>query len=273
MLAAAGIVVTEIRTPTSAPDLAEVRDRTPAVPASAATIAVKWSGREMKSVKGCPSCEKSSGINPVASNMRVARKLAAIARGNPTASAVSDRFTRSPRLWTTATQRPANGPNSGPTTIAPMIRMIWSVRIPTAAISVATTMKARKLPESSTFSEVRDSTSSQTTASVGRPRAAFSAWTAAAEICESMSSSEIDPSRSISSSRRSEIITLASSRATSTRITSPSGRCAARSRKMRLQSRRCVLEQVERVLRLVARDDDPQVNHSQEPNRIPCGRC
>ena len=33
MLAAAGIVVTEIRTPIKAPDLAEVSDRTPAVPA------------------------------------------------------------------------------------------------------------------------------------------------------------------------------------------------------------------------------------------------
>ena len=33
MLAAAGIVVTEISTPTSAPDLAEVSESTPAVPA------------------------------------------------------------------------------------------------------------------------------------------------------------------------------------------------------------------------------------------------
>ena len=36
-------------------------------------------------------------------------------------------------------------------------------------------MKATKLTESSVFSEVRDSTSSQTTASDGRPGAAFSA--------------------------------------------------------------------------------------------------
>ncbi len=55
-----------------------------------------------------------------------------------------------------------------------------------------------------------------------------------------MSSMAIEPSRSISSSRRSETITLASSRATSQRITSPSGRCAARSRKIRLHDRRRV---------------------------------
>ena len=66
---------------------------------------------------------------------------------------------------TAATESAAIGPNSGPTTIAPMIRMIWSVRMPTAAIITARTMKARKLAESSTSSEVRDSTSSQTTAS------------------------------------------------------------------------------------------------------------
>ena len=38
MFAAAGIVVTEISTPTKAPDLADVSESTPAVPASAATI-------------------------------------------------------------------------------------------------------------------------------------------------------------------------------------------------------------------------------------------
>ena len=37
MLAAAGIVVTEISTPIRAPDLAEVSERTPAVPAKTAT--------------------------------------------------------------------------------------------------------------------------------------------------------------------------------------------------------------------------------------------
>ena len=67
-----------------------------------------------------------------------------------------------------------------------------------------------------------------------------------------MSSIAIEPSLSTSSSRRSETITLASSRATSQRITSPSGLRAARSRKIRLQTDGDVLEQVEDVLGLVA---------------------
>jgi hypothetical protein len=87
-----------------------------------------------------------------------------------------------------------------------------------------------KLADSSMFSDVRVSTSSQTTASVGMPSAAISARLAASEIWESTSSMAIDPSIWTFSSLRSETITLASSRATSQRITSPSGFWAARSR-------------------------------------------
>ena len=89
--------------------------------------------------------------------------------GKPIARARNERLATSGWRWTIATLRPAIGPNSGPTTIAPMIRISWSVRMPTAAISIASAMKARKLADSSTFSEVRDSTSSQTTASDGQP--------------------------------------------------------------------------------------------------------
>ena len=88
-----------------------------------------------------------------------ARKVAAIATGKPTTSAASDRLARAGRRWTSATQA-ASGPNSGPTIIAPMIRMIESVTMPTAAIIVARIMKARKLPERTALSEVRASTCS-----------------------------------------------------------------------------------------------------------------
>ena len=47
--------------------------------------------------------------------------------------------------------------------------------MPTAAISVASTMNAAKLNESSALSDVCDSTASQTTASAGEPTAACSA--------------------------------------------------------------------------------------------------
>ncbi len=53
------------------------------------------------------------------------------------------------------------------------------------------------------FSEVRASTSSQTTASEGKPAAAFSARTAASETSESMCSIAIEPSWWTSSSFRS----------------------------------------------------------------------
>ena len=66
--------------------------------------------------------------------------------------------------------------------------------IPTEAIRQASTMNSRKLAESSVFSEVRASTSSQTTASEGMPLAACSARSAASEIWESMSSIAIEPS-------------------------------------------------------------------------------
>ena len=50
MFAAAGIVVTEIRTPISAPDFAEVSESTPATPARNATKNEKKSGSVMNSV-------------------------------------------------------------------------------------------------------------------------------------------------------------------------------------------------------------------------------
>ncbi len=166
----------------------------------------------------------------------MSRKLAVMPTGKPTASAINERLATSMRRCTKATDSPAIGPNSGPTTIAPMIRISWSVRIPTAAIIIAKVMNARKLADSSVFSEVRVSTSSQITASLGCPSAARTARSACSDTSESMSSIAIDPSRWISSSFRSDTITLASSRATSQRITSPSGRRAARSRKIRLQT-------------------------------------
>ena len=227
MLDAAGIVVTEIRTPIRAPDLAFVRDRIPAVPATKATKNEKKPGFEMNPVSSWSLGTKSSGLAPMASNARVARHASTMPVGNPTPSAASDRRARSDLRWTSATDRPASGPNSGPTTIAPTIRIGWSSRMPTAPICIASTMNATKLIESSVFSLVLCSTSSQTTASDGRPGAAFSAAAAASESELSMCSTAIEPTRGISSSLRSPMITLASSRATSQRIRSPSGFLAA----------------------------------------------
>ena len=66
MLAAAGIVVTEISTPISAPDLAEVSESMPAAPAKQATMKEKSSGLEMNWVSGCIEPLKSASSSPVA---------------------------------------------------------------------------------------------------------------------------------------------------------------------------------------------------------------
>ncbi len=95
--------------------------------------------------------------------------------------------------------------------------------MPTAAICIASTMKVTKLIDSSVSSLVRCWTSSHTTASEGRPGAARSASTAASEIKVSTCSMAMEPTCGISSSLRSARITLASSLATSQRITSPFG--------------------------------------------------
>ena len=121
--------------------------------------------------------------------------------------------------------------------------------MPTAASSVAITMNARKVPESSTFSLVRASTSSHTTASAGAPLACSTARSACSEIWVSISSSVIAPSCGIPSSLRSEITTLASSRATSARITSPGGRRAAPGEEDDVADRVGALEQLERARR------------------------
>src|SRR5215213_6069934 len=74
MLAAAGIVVTEIRTPTKAPDLAEVSERTPAAPANAATMKENVSGSAMNWVSGFWVLWKPESTRPVAAQTRVNRK-------------------------------------------------------------------------------------------------------------------------------------------------------------------------------------------------------
>ena len=66
MFAAAGIVVTEIRTPISAPDFAVLRLSIPAAPAHAATKKAKKSGWEMMLEKLWFSARSSSSNTPTA---------------------------------------------------------------------------------------------------------------------------------------------------------------------------------------------------------------
>ena len=94
-------------------------------------------------MNGWLDCEKSSGKTSTAIMITVVRNATAMPIGKPTASARSERRASLPCRFTSATDRPASGPNSGPTTMAPTIRIGWSRTIPTTAICIAAIMKRR----------------------------------------------------------------------------------------------------------------------------------
>src|SRR5215204_7399096 len=106
MLAAAGIVVTEMRTPIRAPDLEVDSDSMPAAPAQAATKKAKTSGLEITLAIECSVWSKSASVSPAALKIRVAAQAAPIASGKPTASATAERSARERRRCTSATQKP-----------------------------------------------------------------------------------------------------------------------------------------------------------------------
>ena len=127
--------------------------------------------------------------------------------------------------------------------------------MPTEAIRQARTMKARKLALSSMFSEVRASTSSQTTASPRRARAPPARPGRPRRRAASRSARARSSRRRGCRARcRSSITTLASSRATSQRITSPRrlARGAPRSEDQ-VGDRRARFEQVEDAARTWSR--------------------
>ncbi len=104
------MVVTEISTPTSAPDLADVSDSTPADPATKATKKLRKSGSEMNSVKGCWASLKFSGNTSTPMKTSVVRSATTIPTGKPTARASSERRASGPRRFTSATLTAASGP-------------------------------------------------------------------------------------------------------------------------------------------------------------------
>src|SRR5215204_3784570 len=114
MFDAAGIVVTEISTPISAPDLLDVSESTPAAPATAATKKLRKSGWDRKRVSGWSEEVNSAGKASTALKITVASQASAIPTGKPTSKARIDFRARSTRRSTRATDRPARGPNSGP---------------------------------------------------------------------------------------------------------------------------------------------------------------
>ena len=113
-------------TPISAPDFAVVSESIPAIPAQNATKNAKKSGAAIVADSEWSASVKVSGVTPRALKVNEARMTAAIPSGKPITSARPDASASARRRWTTATQTPATGPNSGPTTIAPTTRIAES---------------------------------------------------------------------------------------------------------------------------------------------------
>jgi len=93
MSAAAGIVVIEIATPTSAADLPSVTESMPAAPAQSATTTEKPSGAAIASAIAFPTRWNSSGAIPTTRSSRVDANASAIAAVKPTATARKPRTT------------------------------------------------------------------------------------------------------------------------------------------------------------------------------------
>src|SRR5687767_2279260 len=111
MLAAAGMVVTEMKTPTSALLFAVDKDNIPAIAASAATIADDASGREMNNMLACSLGVHVAGPTPEAIHAMVASHVTAMPTLKPTTSANSGLRARSKRRCEMATHVAASGPN------------------------------------------------------------------------------------------------------------------------------------------------------------------
>lgn len=102
-------------------------------------------GLQMKSVKGRECSRSVADISPRKVSARVSSSAAKMPTRNRTPRARRERPIRVGRPRTSPTQSAASGPKSGPTTIAPTMRIGSSNTTPIAAIIVATAMNTRKV--------------------------------------------------------------------------------------------------------------------------------
>jgi hypothetical protein len=147
MSAAAGMVVTEMNTPMSALARDSVSDTTPTIPARTATTTEKIFGLLMRAETGLTPCRNSSGALPAARTATPKTRVTRIAAKNPEirASRPSPTAPRSRLLIPSAAAMIAL--YSGPTTIAPTMRICELVKMPTAPISPAMASRTKKLGE------------------------------------------------------------------------------------------------------------------------------
>ena len=132
MFDAAGIVVTEISTPISAPDFALVRESIPADPGHE-----RDEEREEVRIRDEPGELVRRGREVIRARARshLKKSVATQAADDPDRETDAERHERAARevrtpLRPAPRDRPASGPNSGPTTMAPTIRIGWSSRMP-----------------------------------------------------------------------------------------------------------------------------------------------
>jgi hypothetical protein len=90
VLAAAGIVVTEISTPINAPDFAVLSESIPATPASRPMVATYQSGEAIVRERLWSLSSNVAGSSPVSLARSPSSSATTIARGKPTASAAKD---------------------------------------------------------------------------------------------------------------------------------------------------------------------------------------
>ena len=227
MAAMAGRVVTETSTPTRVLECANVSDSTPATAATLATMALNTSGCEMNPALSWLPNSKFSGMRSIQFSSAVITNAAATAAVEPMAPTMAARAKGRPlRCWRYHDMA-AMGPYSGPTTMAPTMRMLESVSTPAVAMIAATTKYACSsgvtcMPRSTTAS-----TSAHSTVSSLSP----GAWSRASCTPVPIESVEcvtlIDPWSVRPRSTRSDNRSLLASRATSKITTSPAGCNAA----------------------------------------------
>ena len=221
------MVVTETRTPISVPLRPSVSDSMPTTPAATATTAARASGSAMNAVSSRSEIRYAAGAIWVRRKAAVATTEAPAATASPIPSVRRAAPPSAERRRTMATHRAASGPYSGPTTMAPTIRIGESSRMPTAAIMAATAMNTRNDTVSSDSLRQRSSISSHTSASAPWPAVAASAASAASDTTTSSTSTVMEPRRPRSCCWSHSTSSLAPSRTTSQVTTSPAGSTAA----------------------------------------------
>lgn len=139
MSAPAGMVVTEMKTPSRALVRASARDTMPTIPASTATATEKKFGVSIRLDTGLIPSSNARGCRSNPRTRRPKRRVAATASRNPTSRAPSPRRIRCPARRSMPSATLVIAPYSGPTTIAATMRIWEFVMMPIAAMRPAIT--------------------------------------------------------------------------------------------------------------------------------------